>query len=516
MKAKRQRRLPKLVAAIGVSALALTGCAEGVTTDEQTGGDGAAEQNLVIGVTTDINSLNPWTATQYQAVDVLTQMYGSLVEFDAELNPGPGLAESWEVSEDGLTVTFKLREGVTFSDGSEFDAEDVIASYETIQDPETAAVSAANLASIDAMEATDPHTLEMTLTQPDAALFSKLSSLGTAIMPSDVDVADVENNPVGTGGFTLQDRSPNQSVTLAANPDYWYGAPALETIEFRVIPDQSAVVSALQAGNVQMAVFDDATVASTVGGEITVEETARLDMHVLQLNSEREPMNDVNVRLAISCAIDREGVLESAAMGEGEVIGPITSPSFKSDPADRPCPERDVEQAKQYLADAGYEDGLSLKMIAMQDGYSTAIAEAQTIQSQLAEAGIEVELEPLESGTYVDRWIATDFDMAVALNGASADPDATYGRYFTSAGNLNDVAAFSTDELDALFLEGRSESDPEARKEIYAEISGYLEDQAPWIWLFTGYNYTAMAPQVQGFEPLVSGSLLGLRDASIG
>ncbi|MGO1393263.1 ABC transporter substrate-binding protein, partial [Agrococcus casei] len=141
---------------------------------------------------------------------------------------------------------------------------------------------------------------------------------------------------------------------------------------------------------------------------------------------------------------------------------------------------------------------------------------AQTIQSQLAEAGIEVELEPLESGTYVDRWIATDFDMAVALNGASADPDATYGRYFTSTGNLNDVAAFSTDELDALFLEGRSESDPEARKEIYAEISGYLEDQAPWIWLFTGYNYTAMAPQVQGFEPLVSGSLLGLRDASIG
>ena len=516
MQSKPQRRVARLVAAIGVSALALTGCAEGVTTDEQTGGEGAADANLVIGVTTDINSMNPWTATQYQAVDVLTQIYGSLIEFDAELTPGPGLAESWEVSDDGLTVTFALREGVTFSDGSEFDAEDVIASYETIQDPDTAAVSAANLASIDSMEAVDPHTLELTLSQPDAAIFSKLSSLGTAILPSDVDLAEIENNPVGTGGFTLQDRQPNQSVTLAANPDYWYGEPELDTIEFRVIPDQSAIVSALQAGNVQMAVFDDATVASTVGGEVVVEETARLDMHVLQFNSEREPLNDVNVRLAIACAIDRQGVLDSAAMGEGEVIGPITSPSFKSDPADRPCPERDVEQAKQYLADAGFEDGLSLSMIVMQDGYSTAVAEGQTIQSQLAEVGIDVELEPLESGSYVDRWIATDFDMAVALNGASADPDATYGRYFMSDGNLNSVAAFSSDELDAMFLEGRAESDEEARKAIYAEISSYLESNAPWVWLFTGYNYTAMAPQVQGFEPLVSGSLLGLRDATIG
>lgn len=516
MKAKKNRRLLQAAAGAGALAMVLSGCAEGVTTAEQTGGDGGGGGDLVIGVSTDINSLNPWTATQYQSVDVLTNIYGSLVEFDKELVPGPGLAESWEVSEDGLTVTFQLRQDVTFSDGSEFDVEDVIASYEAIQNPDTAAVSAANLASIEAMEAVDSHTLELTLSQPDAALFSKLASLGTAILPSDVDLSQIEDNPIGTGGFTLQDRSPNQSVTLAANPDYWYGEPQVDTIEFRVIPDQSAIVSALQAGNVQMAVFDDATVASTVGGDITVEETTRLDFHVLQLNSEREPLNDVNVRLAISCAIDRQGVLDSAAMGEGEITGPITSPNFKSDPADRPCPERDVEQAKQYLADAGLEDGVTLSMIAMQDGYSTAIAEAQTIQSQLEEVGITVELEPLESGAYVDRWVAADFDMAVALNGASADPDATYGRYFTSSGNLNSVAAFSSDELDALFLEGRAETDEAARKEIYAEISGYLEENAPWIWLFTGYNYTAMAPQVQGFEPLVSGSLLGLRDVSIG
>ena len=317
MKANRNRRLLQVAAGAGALAFALSGCAEGVTTSEQTGGDGESGGNLVIGVSTDINSLNPWTATQYQSVDVLTNIYGSLVEFDKDLVPGPGLAESWEVSEDGLTVTFKLRQGVTFSDGSEFDVEDVIASYEAIQNPDTAAVSAANLASIEQMEAVDSHTLKLTLAQPDAALFSKLASLGTAILPSDVDLAQVEDNPVGTGGFTLQDRAPNQSVTLAANPEYWYGEPQVDTIEFRVIPDQSAIVSALQAGNVQMAVFDDATVASTIGGDIVVEETTRLDFHVLQLNSGREPLDDLNVRLAISCAIDRQGVLDSAAMGEG-------------------------------------------------------------------------------------------------------------------------------------------------------------------------------------------------------
>lgn len=477
------------------------------------GGEGAA--NLVVGVTTDVDNLFPWTATQFQAIDVLTQVYGTLTEFDNDLEVIPSLAEEWEVSEDGLTYTFTLRDDVTFSDGSSFDAQDVVFSYEAIMDEETAAVSATNLAAVEEVTAVAAHTVELSLSAPDAALPSKLGSTTMAILPSEADLDEIASQPVGTGAFVYESRVPNESLTLKANEDFWGGAPELDSVEFRVIPDQSAIVAALQAGSVQFAVFDDQLVAETIGGDVEVTETTQLSYHALQINSRATPLDDLNVRLAIACAIDRQEVLDTAAMGAGEVTGPITAPAFRSDPSARPCPERDVEKAKQHLADAGHPDGISLSVIVMQDGYSTAVAEAENIQAQLKEAGITLEIETLESGSYVDRWVAGDFELAVALNGGAPDPDAMYGRYFTSTGNLNPVAGYSSESLDTLFTEGKAETDPEARKEIYDQISRELEDNAAWVWLFTAYNYTATAPGVDGFVPVSSGSLKNIRDITL-
>ena len=497
---------------VAATALALTACTQSDAPDSSSGGNSSA---LVVAVTTDVNTLAPWTVTQFQATNVLQNLYGTLLEFDDDLQVVPGLAESWETSEDGLIVTFKLREGVEFSDGSAFDADDVVASYTAIKDPATAAVSAANLASVATVEAADDSTVTLTLSAPDAALFSKLAVVTTAILPSDVDTSTIDATPIGTGAFVLQDRVPNQSLTLAANATYWGGEPEVDSIEFRVIPDQSAIVSALQAGSVQMAVFDDQLVSSTIGGTVAVTETPQLSYHVLQLNSRSAPLDNVDVRLAISCAINRQEVLDTAALGAGEVTGPITSPAFRSDPDARPCPEDDVETAKQYLAEAGYDDGLSLKAIVMQGGYATAIAEAENIQAQLAKVGITLELEPLESGTYIDRWIAGDFELAIALNGGQPDPDAMYGRYFTSDGNLNAVAGYSSASLDALFADGKAETDPDARIAIYEKVSAELENEAAWVWLFTSYTYTATAAGVAGFIPMSNGSLQNLRDVTI-
>lgn len=497
---------------VAVTALALTACTPSGASDSSSGEDSSA---LVLAVTTDVDTLSPWTVTQFQATNVLQNVYGTLTEFDNDLEVVPGLAESWETSEDGLTVTFTLREGVEFSDGSTFDADDVVASYTAIMDPATAAVSAANLSSVASVEAADASTVTLTLTAPDAALFSKLAVVTTAILPSDVDLATIDATPIGTGAFVLDDRVPNESLILAANDSYWGGEPEVDTVEFRVIPDQSAIVSALQAGSVQMAVFDDQLVSSTIGGSVTVTETPQLSYHVLQLNSRSAPLDNVDVRLAISCAIDRQEVLDTAALGAGEVTGPITSPAFLSDPDARPCPEVDAETAKEHLAAAGFADGLNLKAIVMQGGYATAVAEAENIQAQLAKVGITLELEPLESGTYVDRWIAGDFELAIALNGGQPDPDAMYGRYFTSGGNLNAVAGYSSPSLDALFAEGKAETDQDARIAIYEKVSAELEDEAAWVWLFTSYNYTATAAGVSGFTPMSNGSLQNLRDVTI-
>lgn len=505
--------LAKASVLAAVSALMVASCTVGP--ESGGGGNDASSQDLVVGVTADVDNLFPWTATQFQSIDVLTQVYSSLTQFDAELEVVPSLAEEWEVSDDGLTYTFELRDDVTFSDGSTFDSEDVVFSYESIMDEETAAVSANSLASVDKVTAVDEDTVEITLSSPDASLPSKLASTTMAILPSDADMEALQSVPIGTGAFIFKSRTPNESLTLKSNPDFWGGAPELDTVEFRVIPDQSAIVAALQAGNIQFAVFDDPLMAETVGGDIEVTQTPQLSYHTLQMNASETPLDDVNVRLAIACAIDRQEVLDTAAMGAGEITGPFTSPAYRSDPDARPCPTKDVEKAKQHLADAGYEDGLTLSAIVMQDSYATAVAEAENIQSQLADIGITMEIESLESGAYVDRWVAADFQLAIALNGGTPDPDAMYGRYFTSTGNLNEVAGYSSEKLDELFVQGKAETDPEARKVIYEEISRELEDNAPWVWLFTSYNYTAIAPEVKGFVPDASGSLKNFRNITI-
>ncbi|HEY9323421.1 MAG TPA: ABC transporter substrate-binding protein [Agromyces sp.] len=504
------------LAAVGLAAavaLTITGCspAKPAPTDEGTAG-GA----LVIGVTSDPDTLFPWKATQFQAVNVLQNLYGTLTEFDADLNVVPGLAESWEASEDGLTVTFKLREGVTFADGSTFGSEDVKFSLEAIQAEATAAVSRTSLASVAAIEAPDEQTVVLTLTAPDAALPANLAVINMAMLSSDDTEAELNTTPNGTGPFVLEDRKASQSLTLAKNDAYWGDAAKLDTVEFRVIPDESSIVSAMQSGNVQLAVFDDPLVAQTAeSGTVTVEKTPQLSYHALQLNARRGDLADVNVRLAIQCAVDRQEVLDTAALGEGEVTGPITSPAYRSDPDARPCPERDLDQAAEYLDKAGKSDGVTIKTIVSQGEYATSVNEAQNLKAQLAEANITLELEVLESGAFVDRWIAADFDAAVALNGGRPDPDGMYGRYFTSTGNLNQVAGYSSPELDALFAEGKQSSDPDERKDIYAQISENLEDNAAWIWLFTSYSYTAASSEVQGFTPMANGSLQYLRTTTV-
>ncbi|MGH3703810.1 MAG: ABC transporter substrate-binding protein [Agromyces sp.] len=504
------------LAAVGLAAavaLTITGCSSAKPAPTEAG---AAGGSLVVGVTSDPDTLFPWKATQFQAVNVLQNLYGTLTEFDADLNVVPGLAESWDASEDGLTVTFKLREGVTFADGSTFGSEDVKFSLEAIQAEATAAVSRTSLASVAGIEAPDEQTVVLTLTAPDAALPANLAVINMAMLSSDDTEAELNTTPNGTGPFVLEDRKASQSLTLAKNDAYWGDAAKLDTVEFRVIPDESSIVSAMQSGNVQLAVFDDPLVAQTAeSGTVSVEKTPQLSYHALQLNARRGDLADVNVRLAIQCAVDRQEVLDTAALGEGEVTGPITSPAYRSDPDARPCPERDLDKAADYLDKAGKSDGVTIKTIVSQGEYATSVNEAQNLKAQLAEANITLELEVLESGAFVDRWIAADFDAAVALNGGRPDPDGMYGRYFTSTGNLNQVAGYSSPELDALFAEGKQSSDPDERKDIYAQISENLEDNAAWIWLFTSYSYTAAASEVQGFTPMANGSLQYLRTTTV-
>jgi peptide/nickel transport system substrate-binding protein len=503
----------RCLAVVLAAGLFATACSSGSNSSSSAAGGGT----LVVGYTADPNTLDPWKATQFQAAHLLEQVYGTLTQFDANLNVVPGLAQSWQYSDDNKTLTLNLRQGVKFQDGKTFSSADVKSSLDRLRDPATAAVAASALASVASVDAPDANTVVLHLNAADAGLLGGFATVNLAMLSKDDTEQAVTQKPNGTGPFSFTSRTANQSVTLTANPDYWAGKPKVSGLQFRIIPDESSVVSAMQSGNVQFAVLDDPLVAKTAQGSgLTLDKTPDLGYHTLQLNSRAKPLDNLNVRLAMQCAIDRQQVVQTAALGEGTVTGPFTAGTYKSDPNSRPCPTRDVNKAKSLLTQAGYPNGLTIDTIVSTGLYATSVNEAQNLQSQLKDAGITLKLETLDSAAYVDRWTAGDFTAALALNGGKPDPDGMYGRYFTSTGNLNKVAGYSSPQLDQLFAQGKATTDPTARKQIYTQISNQLEDNAVWIWLFSSYDYTATTKAVHGFTPMSNGSLEYLWQTSIG
>lgn len=525
----------RLVAALSFVVLALAACAppggedadEAADDPEETdegvteGGaeeDGAPDGRLVVARTGDIDNLDPHLATAFQTYQTLELVYDTLFEFTPDLEITEGLAESHEFDADGTTLTLTLRDGVTFHDGSSLDAEDVRASIERLLDEETGAVARSNLLSIDAVEVEDEQTVVFDLSQPDATLPAALADPNTAILSADeIEAGSVGSEPMGTGPFAFEEWEQGRSVALSAHTDYWGDGPNVEQLQFRVIPDESSVLAGMRAEEFDIAVMSDPSVVTQIDeGAFEVDRTPALAYHTLMLNNEHEPLGDQQVRQAIACAIDREEVIEGAAFGEGEVTGPFTSPAYESDPyAGLPCEGQDLDLAQDLMTEAGHEDGFSLETIVITGEYETAISEAQSLQSQLGEIGVELELEQLETNVYVDRWLEADFEAAVALNGGRPDPHQMYARYFMSDGNLNDVATYSDPELDELFAQGRAETDEAARAEIYEQISQHLLDASPWAWVFTGYEYRVLQPGVEGFTNSPTGSLKSLRSVSV-
>ena len=189
------------------------------------------------------------------------------------------------------------------------------------------------------------------------------------------------------------------------------------------------------------------------------------------------------MRQAISCAVNRQEILDTAALGEGKVTGPLTMPFFASDPNGLFCYKQDVEKAKKLMADAGVADGFTATVIAATGEPPTAAAEAQVLQAQLAEIGVKLDIKMMELNVYVDTWLKGDFDMAVAQNGGRPDPYPMYNRYLTKTGNLQKVSNFADDELDSLMQQGRAETDRAKRKAIFNAFETRLAEQSPWVWL---------------------------------
>ena len=469
---------------------------------------------VVVGLPVDPDTLVPWKALKINAVKVVGVLYSTLTQYDADMKVQPGLAESWDISPNGLEVTFNLRDGVTFSDGSELNSEDVKYTLELIQNPDSTAVSSADLVNVDSIETPDALTVVMHLNAPNAGLPTNLANPTMSIVPDGATEESLASEPAGSGPFVLASRVVGESLTLVRNDNYWVpDEPKLDGIEFRVIPDQASLASALQSGSIDIVAFDDPIIAHTVeSSRVSLQQTPEQHYHAIILNSDSAAFSNVNARLALQCAIDRQEIIDTVVSGDGEPTGPINTQPYLSDPNLQPCPARDLGKAAAYLDEAGVSNGFSFDMVVSSDLYATGVNIAQNIQAQLAEANITVNLRILESGAYVASWKdpATRDSVLVLAGGNSPDPDSLYGSYFGVNGPRAAVAGYSTPELQDLFTEGKSTADGPERKAIYDEISSHLVDNAVWIWLFTGYNFTGVTQRVLGFVPTPTGSFAAL------
>lgn len=466
----------------------------------------------------DATGLDPHKQTAFSSLRLLELIYEPLVRLDSSLTIVPALAESWSFSEDGKALTFKLNPKAKFHDGSAVTSADVKASFERILDEATAAATRGNFLSIASIETPDATTVVFNLSQPDVPILTAMTDLNAAIVPAaEIAAGTLGTKALGSGPFKLDSWEPNAREVLSANADWAGGKVGIDGINISVLPDETAILASLRAGTLDFALLNDPLVATLVPNEpkLQLNRAPVLSYNVLQLNPSRSPMTELGVRQAISCAVNRQEILDTALLGEGKVTGPLTIPAYASDPNTLFCYQQDVAKAKQLMADAGHADGFTATVIAATGEPPTAASEAQVIQSQLGAIGIKLDIQMLELNVYVDKWLAGDFDMAVALNGGRADPYTMYSRYWAKAGNLQKVSNYTDDTLDTLLAEGRAETDLQKRKEIFQKFEAHLAEMSPWVWLSTAYGYTAQQKTVSGFEPMPTGSLFSLSKVTI-
>lgn len=472
---------------------------------------------LIIARVEEVSGLDPHkhsTPSSWRAIELL---YDSLFAFDQNLQVIPHLATAWKWSDDGKALTVTLRPNVKFHNGDVLTSEDVKFTFERILDEKTLAAARAFFTDIERIEISDATTVVFRLKRANAAILAALAHPNAAIVSKKFVTSGGAFNreSAGTGAFKLVRWEPGRALTLTAHKEFWIpGLPRVEGIEFRTVLDENAALAGLRAQTFDMALVNDwRTVLRAGAGDssLTITRTRALGYHVLMLNPSRRIFNDVRVRQAIACAIDRQEVLDIAALGEGVITGPLTPPYYRVNINDLFCYQKNWERARQLLTEAGRASGLRFRIMVPSDSVTLTTA-AQNIQAQLRKAGVETDVDVLEPGVYGDRWYKADFDAALASPNGYPDPDVMLTPYWHSTGEINRIANYRDTELDKLLEQGRATLEPEKRKPIYDQIQKKLAEAVPWVWLFSGYDYRVMQPYVKGFTPLPNGSIIYARE----
>lgn len=501
---------------------------EAGTEDESAGESSGGSKTLVFGRGGDSVSLDPSRVTDGESMKVAANIFETLINFgEQDTTLQPGLAKEWEASEDGLTYTLQLEEGVKFHDGTDFNAEAVVKNFERWAngDADTFPYYQSMFGGfkgdeghvIESVTAEGDHAVVFTLKRPQAPFLKNLAMTMFGIGSPEAFEADSEGfgeNPVGTGPFKFVEWKRNDSITIEKNEDYWKeGLPKLDRVVFRSIPDNGARLNALITGDIDLADGINPSDQETINGDDNLQlfERPSLNIGYLGMTVTREPFGDKLVRQAFNHAIDRQAIIDAFFEGAAEPAKNPLPPSIPAYNDSIEGYEYDPEKAKELLAEAGYPDGFEMELWAMPvprpympDGAKVA----EVIQKNLADIGVTAEIVSYEWATYLEKASKGEAD-AFLLGWTGDNGDADNFIYALLDGDnigSNNYTYYDNAELHDILIEAQTEVDEDTRNELYAKAQEIIHEDAPWVPLAHSTPLLAGSADITGFKAHPTGS----------
>jgi peptide/nickel transport system substrate-binding protein len=452
----------------------------------------------------DATNLDPHFITDIPSANINYQkVYEGLVKPDENFVLQPSLAKEWEVIDD-TTWEFKLNEGIMFHDGASFDAEAVKATFDRLLDPVTGSPQREKFSMIKEVKVVDPTTVQLLLKYPYAPLLSILASQEGSILSPKVlaeDPDSLREKPVGTGPFVFENWKSGQELSLTRNEEYWGEKPSIDRVVFKVVPEDATRLAMIETGEahindqVPVTEIERIEASSTMG----LTRTEGLAVEFLGFNTEKAPLDDVRVRKAISHAIERESIISGVYNNAGTLANSAMSPRVFGHSENTKPAEYDLNEAKKLLKEAGAEN---LKISLLTSDRKERINMAEVIQSQLKGIGVEVEIQVVEYGTFIEMTSGGEHQMFIGGWG-NATGDGDYNQYnlFHSAshGPAGNSFYYSNSEADKLIETAREETDESKRLEIYEELAQIELDDAVYVPIRNYEHMTAHNQSVSGY-----------------
>ncbi|MGC4020305.1 MAG: ABC transporter substrate-binding protein [Muricomes sp.] len=497
-----KRRAAHILLVLTMAAsIALSGCsgdkkAAPSTESNQLSGNPVEGGSIKVGISQDLDSLDPHKAVAAGTKEVLFNIFEGLVKPDKDGNLVGAVASDYEISEDAKVYTFTLRDGVKFHNGKDVTAQDVKYSIDRCADTSNGEPLVSAYSIIEAVNILDEKTVEIRLTEPNTEF---LAYMTTAIIPKDYDA--LETAPVGTGPFKYVSRSPQENIILEKNKDYWGEKAHLDKVEFKIVADADMLVTNLKGGSIDMALRLTSSQAAELTKGFHIEEGTMNLVQALYLNNDVEPLNNEKVRQALCYAVNPEEIMGMMADGKGVRIGTSMYPGLKKyyDEKYAGYYEQDYDKAKELLKEAGYPDGFDLE-ITVSSADQPHVDTAQVIVEELKNIGVNATIKPVEweawlEGVYSKR----DYQSTVVgVDAANLSARAMLERFTSDApGNFIN---FKDAEYDKIFKEATAATDEAKQIELYKKLEDILAKKAANVYIQDLANLVAMSNKYGGYE----------------